>query len=1443
MSAKYIMLECNRLRSLEIQQREQNDIYKNKWSNVVSSSGIVINKGDVINCDQVIVNTKGATDEVLEFTGGVNTEGYVDNKTKLNYSFYVNNSGRNSVPLPFNTHPTYVGIGKVYEPTLTNLTNAVDGITTINTDNGPIPNLAQIQEMLSRRSLGEFLFTPMQPDDINHYPQWVGGNAHPDFQQYYIPDWYKQYFNGNYLFRLSTLQTGIGLEGNSLSGYFAGNIYPARRQRKEESAAILNHTGAAGQKLIKCQFDSRFVVGNLIQSGVFSGTTYGTVESIVHDTAHSFLTLVANIPSALPITLYANSNPVPANDVGLETGISIKILTTTGPATNPPNQVMTWQVQENDTTRYNSVNVGDVLMLSVKPDGVPDPTNNAEEERWQTFTVHAIPDVRGFTSRNCKNIDGERYFQTNLFYSGLANQTEETLDGVVIYGDVLDFQTLNPTLDKRYGSCDLEIKPSFATPDNIGSILTDQLHEPNKLTNNNPIDDFFDLSQQRYSFIQRTPNGKDLGDIKLWQEAYQSNLLLRPDDKPVIVSTPTYKPNVANMYGWGMPSITWDSTTGEKRQSFQGSFAGMRRRFYNSVCYKDMDRVVSLKNAFYNFDYEIEGESDIQWNRDIYVGTELEAYLHTVASNAKIYGDFGTIATGSLGTRVCLLNCWNNVEPTKELKVPKNSLIITNMKFTENNLKRLSESFRISEQYLGDLSKKADVTSDDYNRHLAVNLDIQMYDDQRCNPSDLLKTAGFDGLPENFLLMAHQRNKFCNSYEIDGLTNACIAPVDWETGFENACIGFQRDFTANDRQQLSSIWIKSRWQDGFKYNQTLDSTYTGDTLGGIAEMLAQQKAEKVYYSTGYSESNLNNLITPIEGTDYQYVYLTDPSLGDGHTNNLIFSSDWKSKSPYRDGMTIICTGGTIDELPIVGRTSIITEVDLESDFADPTKPYFKLVHPFGFVSDSARDITIKILDPPDDAFFNKNSWSDDGVNSRDMGWVLEMQKKYNIAAVPLFQPVTEQNIRISGSQFKGAVFDDVPLIAFVSVYELGKMNIKDFDKVNLANPNNKWGIDFGNSRTGSQLGFDPSFTRNDAIAISNISVGNDDPAKPDSYANYMYVGAVNPSINFNPDLSRFEFSGLNTPITTGNGLPSDIPQNLIASSNPEQQVYEVHKIGRIHQARPHLQGDIVTNVNALGDKAYAPIYNQFTSVQKFDTILDSQSGIAIESLTLYDNVGQETKISYQDTDKYNNTLLSKLGFTLDQLLISVGSEQAFFVNNFVFQDIFTYEKSLSNFVKPITTGAYISSAEIQPLSLNEMSMPLFNLGIDTIVRSAAPDCSQSSITAFNLPQKLDYPYLVVYCSIPEGCSNTEFIGGSDSQSLIPAVAYLYRNESNGDFFYGLQSDITFTAVKDYVLSQVDIDIRKPDGSRPRLADHSAIIFKITKPLNIPDPELILGKKK
>jgi hypothetical protein len=241
--------------------------------------------------------------------------------------------------------------------------------------------------------------------------------------------------------------------------------------------------------------------------------------------------------------------------------------------------------------------------------------------------------------------------------------------------------------------------------------------------------------------------------------------------------------------------------------------------------------------------------------------------------------------------------------------------------------------------------------------------------------------------------------------------------------------------------------------------------------------------------------------------------------------------------------------------------------------------------------------------------------------------------------------------------------------------------------------------------------------------------------------------------------------------------------------------------------------------------------------------MDSQSGLAIEGIGVYDTIGNLTQLTESDSDKFEDTMLHKLGFDLNQLLIEIGDPQNFFINNFIFQQNFTYEKTLKSFIKPITTGAYISGAQIQAVSLNQVSMPLFDLGTDTCILEATPDATQGAITAFRLPKKLDFPYLVVYSSITGGSCDTHFIGGSDSQSLLPAVAYIYRNENNGDYYYSLESDITFTAVKDFTLTDVEIDIRRPDGKRPRLNPHSAVIFKITKPLAVPNPELILGIKK
>ena len=74
--SKFVILECNRDRAIDVNsQTELTDPYKNKWTNQVSNSGIVVNSGDVLTIEQSIVNVKGASTEVMEFRGTNNKMG------------------------------------------------------------------------------------------------------------------------------------------------------------------------------------------------------------------------------------------------------------------------------------------------------------------------------------------------------------------------------------------------------------------------------------------------------------------------------------------------------------------------------------------------------------------------------------------------------------------------------------------------------------------------------------------------------------------------------------------------------------------------------------------------------------------------------------------------------------------------------------------------------------------------------------------------------------------------------------------------------------------------------------------------------------------------------------------------------------------------------------------------------------------------------------------------------------------------------------------------------------------------------------------------------------------------------------------------------------------------------------------------------------------------
>jgi hypothetical protein len=91
---KNIIVECNRTRSkVEVNNiPESEDLYKNRWTNNVSTTGIEVDVGDVLSLEMCAANSKGANEEVIEFVGN-NENGILDNKAELELGFYVNHSG------------------------------------------------------------------------------------------------------------------------------------------------------------------------------------------------------------------------------------------------------------------------------------------------------------------------------------------------------------------------------------------------------------------------------------------------------------------------------------------------------------------------------------------------------------------------------------------------------------------------------------------------------------------------------------------------------------------------------------------------------------------------------------------------------------------------------------------------------------------------------------------------------------------------------------------------------------------------------------------------------------------------------------------------------------------------------------------------------------------------------------------------------------------------------------------------------------------------------------------------------------------------------------------------------------------------------------------------------------------------------------------------------
>lgn len=455
---------------------------------------------------------------------------------------------------------------------------------------------------------------------------------------------------------------------------------------------------------------------------------------------------------------------------------------------------------------------------------------------------------------------------------------------------------------------------------------------------------------------------------------------------------------------------------------------------------------------------------------------------------------------------------------------------------------------------------------------------------------------------------------------------------------------------------------------------------------------------------------------------------------------------------------------------------------------------------------------------------------------------IALAKKYDIACIPVWE-------RDPTSGFYN--FENKPYIAFVSAVNV---DLPETPSNPLSNSNDTngtaWNYDLDwsdqtwilNRRLngyGTPFGLDTSVIRNKAVLFYNLQSQDGtayDSKIPENYANLGMIGGVNPSIKYNPIAGRFELNGLNSAMTIGNSMLQTPNQTITPTDDPEQAVYNVGTTGMI---QPFY--DTLTYPASSPNLVQDGYFSALSTRQNPTAIIGSQSGVSILDMIVYGSRDNTSYSLLSNPEKFQNSLFDKMGFSLTQLLPDFGSVQTFFTNNLEFIEIGSTFKKLYQNSKPMTTGMYISSAEYQPLSTNQKDNPMYDLGI-SFFRSARPNVEFASITAFNLPDKLNYPYLCIYSDIAVAGCDTTYFGGIDSQSKIPCMAFMTRNYNNGDFFYALESTFNYTATKPFVITDITTDIRLPDGSRPILDPHSAVIYKIIKSAFLAIPPQIISKQ-
>ena len=158
-----------------------------------------------------------------------------------------------------------------------------------------------------------------------------------------------------------------------------------------------------------------------------------------------------------------------------------------------------------------------------------------------------------------------------------------------------------------------------------------------------------------------------------------------------------------------------------------------------------------------------------------------------------------------------------------------------------------------------------------------------------------------------------------------------------------------------------------------------------------------------------------------------------------------------------------------------------------------------------------------------------------------------------------------------------------------------------------------------------------------------------------------------------------------------------------------------------------------------------------------------------------------------------------------------------------------------------TTNALVNSVDVLDFTRNVFGAKMYNL---QPALSLIPDfdpsgkltfdlppnieenCSSTEIFADNLPKKMSSSHYVVRSSILDQSNY------SNSKSKYPIIAIVPRSNQFGDYYVSEEDQIEFTVTQKRTITDITTEIVNPSGELTVCDKESAIIYKLTKFINL-----------